>query len=204
MKNDYADFKVLEKSHTRIPDATMKKRSDKNQPGRKTMRPEQPTLMQEIIYLLIKIDCLLLVFGLLVIFVFGLIRYSDAAMEPAVQDGDLVLFYRLDKDYVASDVVVLDYEGRFQVQRVVAVAGDTVDITDEGLFINGALQEEPSVYERTIRYLEGIDFPVTLNEGEVFVLGDNRDSSTDSRIYGPVKAADTCGKVMTVIRRRNF
>lgn len=170
----------------------------------RTIQPEQPTLMQEMIYLLIKIDCLLLLFGLLAIFVLGLMRYSDAAMEPVVQDGDLILFYRLDKDYVASDVVVLGYEGRLQVQRVVAVAGDTVDIADEGLLINGVLQEEASIYERTIRYSEGIDFPVTLKEGEVFVLGDNRDNSTDSRVYGPVKAADTYGKVMTVIRRRNF
>jgi len=194
----------MEGSHTQTPDAFSQTRQDGRRACPEAARPEEPTLTQEIIYLLVKIDCLLLVLGILAAFVFGLMRYSDATMEPAVRDGDLILFYRLDKDYVASDVVVLEYEGALQVQRVVAVAGDVVDITDEGLTINGALQDEPNVYERTFRYVEGIDFPVTLKEGEVFVLGDQRDSSTDSRIYGPVRTEDTWGKVMTVIRRRNF
>lgn len=163
-----------------------------------------PPLWKDLLALILKIAALAAAFGLLFTFVFGLFRNQDGDMFPSVKDGDLVIFYRLDDDYHASDCLVLDYQGRRQVRRVVAVAGDTVDITDEGLAINGVAQYEPDIYESTFRYESGWDFPVTLQEGEVFVLGDARDNATDSRVYGPVRAEDALGKVMMIIRRREF
>ena len=88
--------------------------------------------------------------------------------------------------------------------RVVAVAGDTVDMTEDGLMINGALQSEPNPMKQTLPYKEGVEFPIKLKTGEVFLLGDDRENSEDSRIYGPVKSRETLGEVMTVIRRRNI
>jgi len=85
-----------------------------------------------------------------------------------------------------------------------ATAGDTVDITENGLVINGGLQQERDIYRKTERYAGGIGFPVTLKEGQVFVMGDARDGVTDSRIYGPVNVRDTLGKVITIVRRRNL
>lgn len=161
-------------------------------------------LWMDLLALLAKIGVLALAFLALMFFVFGLYRNQDGDMFPAVKDGDLVVFYRLDNRYSASDCIVLDYQGRRQVRRVAAVAGDTVDITEEGLFINGVLQSEPEIYERTFSYEEGCSFPVTLQEGEVFVLGDARDNAVDSRVYGPVKVKNTLGKVMMIIRRRGF
>lgn len=161
-------------------------------------------LWMDVLALLAKIGVLTLAFLALTFFVFGLYRNQDGDMFPAVKDGDLVVFYRLDRQYSASDCLVLDYQGRRQVRRVAAVAGDTVDITEEGLLINGVLQYEPDIYERTFRYEEGCSFPVTLQDGEVFVLGDARDNAVDSRVYGPVKVKDTLGKVMMLIRRRGF
>lgn len=170
----------------------------------KILSEKTPPLWKDLLALLVKIGVLVLFFLALVTFVFGLYRNQDGDMYPMVKDGDLVVFYRLDHDYRASDCLVLDYQGKRQVRRVVAVAGDTVDITEEGFMINGVLQYERSIYERTFRYEEGWDFPVTLREGEVFVLGDARDNATDSRVYGPVQAEDTLGKVMMIIRRREF
>lgn len=150
---------------------------------------------------------MLLVSGILCgmfLFVFGLTGVGDRAMFPSIKDGDLVLFYRWDKAYAATDVVVIERNGEKQVCRVAAVAGDTVDIGEEGLLINGALQQENGIYEKTYRYMEGIEFPITLEENEIFVLGDARENSTDSRIYGPVKISDTCGTVMAVLRHRGI
>lgn len=161
-------------------------------------------LWKDILYLVGKIAGILLCFVLLSLFVFGIYRNRDADMYPAVKDGDLVIYYRLDKNYIASDCIVLTYDGRPQVRRVVAVEGDTVDITEQGLVINGLVQWENYVYEETQRYAEGVDFPITLQAGEVFVLGDARAGATDSRIYGAVNAADTKGKVMLFLRRRDF
>lgn len=50
-------------------------------------------------------------------------------MKPAIKDGDLVMYYRLDKRFISGDVAVFKDDGRTTVGRVVAVAGDTVDIT---------------------------------------------------------------------------
>jgi len=87
---------------------------------------------------------------------------------------------------------------------VVATAGDTVDITQDGLIINGSLQYEQDIYTQTNRYLEGIDFPLTLKNNEVFVLGDARNDISDSRIYGAVNIDDTKGSVITILRKRNL
>ena len=69
-----------------------------------------------------------------------------------------------------------------------------MDITEDGLLVNGSPQQEPGIYEETKRYAEGMDFPVTLQDGEVFVLGDAREDATDSRVYGTVRVEDTLGK----------
>jgi len=161
-------------------------------------------LVKDLLELFLKIGSLVVAFLLLFTFIFGMYRNVDGDMYPAVKDGDLVIFYRLDHHYTASECLVLDYQGKRQVRRVIAVAGDTVDITEEGLFINGVLQYEPNIYESTFRYENGMDFPVTLQESEVFVLGDARDNATDSRMYGPIKIEDVLGKVMMIIRRREF
>lgn len=163
-----------------------------------------PTLAEDIIYLLAKIGIIVLALFALFTFVFGLIPVTDADMEPAVQPGDLAMIYRLDKRYAQSDVIAVHVDGETEIRRVIATAGDIVDVSPDGLMINGSLQQEPSSDTRTLPYEEGIDFPVTLAEDEVFVLGDARDGAKDSRVYGPVKKADTLGKVMTLVRRRDF
>ena len=126
-------------------------------------------------------------------------------MAPAIKDGDLVFFYRYTSaGYLPQDVIVLEYNGQRQARRVVATAGDTVDITENGLVINGAQQHEPEIHHKTERYQDGVSFPLTVPERQVFVLGDNRTDSTDSRKYGCIRIEDTLGKVMTVIRRRDI
>jgi signal peptidase I len=167
-------------------------------------RGAMPSALRELLSLLVKIAVICGIAALGLTFVYGLHRNADADMTPAVKDGDLVVFYRLDKDYAAGDIVILSYEGERQARRVVAIGGDTVDITEDGLLVNGALQQEFEIYENTPRYAEGIDLPVTVNEGAVFVLGDSRENATDSRIYGEVKVDDTQGTVVAVARHRGL
>jgi len=162
------------------------------------------TLTQDVLYLLLKIAVICVVVVLLFTFMFGILRVNDIAMSPTLQDGDVVMWYRLDKEYVASDAIVVSYAGEQQVRRVVAVAGDTVDITEDGLLINDSLVQEQKIFGETLRYEDGISFPITIENGQVFVLGDGREYSMDSRLYGAVEIKDTLGKVMTIIRRRNI
>jgi len=161
-------------------------------------------LRRDLIALLVKIVAIIVVVTLLFTSVFGLFYNVDFAMMPALHDGDLIMFYRFDRQYVAQDTVVLSYEGQKQVRRVIAVAGNVVDITEEGLFINGALQQERNIFTRTERFAAGVEFPLTVGEGQIFVLGDDRENAVDSRLYGPVNVEDTLGTVMMVLRRRGI
>ena len=167
-------------------------------------RPQMPALLKDILLLLLKIAAIIAAFALAFTFMYGLHRNTDISMSPAISDGDMVLFYRLDKTYAPGDTLLLEYQGQRQVRRVVATAGDTVDITEDGLMINGALQQEPEIYQQTQRYADGVDFPLTVGEGQVFVLGDARENATDSRIYGAVETTDTLGKVIAILRQRNI
>ena len=173
----------------------------KNSP--QTQSP-QPSVLRELGSLVFKIVAIAGVAALLFIFVYGFHYSVEPSMNPSVKDGDLVMYYRLDKAYKPGDLLLLTFQGRNLVRRVVATAGDTVDITEGGLIINGALQQEPGIYQKTERYEQGIDFPLTLREGEVFVLADAREGATDSRVWGPVKADDTGGTVITILRRRSL
>jgi signal peptidase I len=164
----------------------------------------QPSVLRELSSLLIKIVVIGAAVTLVFTFIYGLHRVSDADMTPAIKDGDLILYYRLDKDYAASDLLLLSFQGVRQVARVIATQGDTVDVTENGLMINGAYQQELNIYEETPRYETGAKLPITLGANQVFVLGDSRRNATDSRVYGAVNTADTLGTVIAVVRRRNL
>lgn len=161
--------------------------------------------MTDLLLLLFKVGLIVIFVLVLMTFFYGITQVRDESMNPAFKEGDLVIYYRLDKDYASQDAIVVDYNGTLQVRRVVAVAGDTVDISaDGGLIINGSTQIEDEIYTTTLPYTDGITFPVTVGEGEVFVLGDDRTSAEDSRIYGTVSISATKGAVMTLIRRRGL
>ncbi|MGM9948266.1 signal peptidase I [Floccifex sp.] len=166
---------------------------------------QSQALKQEIKDFVLKIGLLAIVFTVLFGFCFGFMANPDDSMSPAYCEGDLVFYYRLDRNYTANDTVVLKYNDRTIVRRVIAVEGDTVDINEDGnVLVNGFVQQESHVFTKTFPYKEGITFPVTLQEGEVFLLADNRDNAQDSRIFGPVKKSEIKGSVILVCRRRNL
>jgi signal peptidase I len=120
-------------------------------------------------------------------------------MEPALGDGDHVLVDKLTSRARAphvGDVVVFEPPdgGPLAVKRVVAVAGSEVGLEDGVLVVDGEARVEGSVdYER----VDGVWFgPVVVPEGTVFVLGDNRGESVDSRAYGPVPVGNVVGRVV--------
>lgn len=167
-------------------------------------RPREPSLWRELGGLAVKVIVITLCAALVFTFVYGFHQVTDPDMRPMVKTGDLVLFYRLDQDYAIGDLLLLDFQGERQVRRVVARAGDVVDMIDGTLSINGALQQESDIYQQTWPYEGGVTFPLTVGTGQVFVLGDARDNATDGRVYGPVDTKDTLGTVITILRRRSL
>lgn len=164
----------------------------------------EPSIWEDLLFLVIKIGLIVFLGILLFGFVFGIHRCSDDSMSPALKNGDLVFYYRLQREYQPGDAIVLKKDQETQIRRIIAKAGDQVDITEDGLKINGYLQQEDNIYTETLPYVEGMIFPITVEEGEYFVLGDDRINVKDSRIYGTVKEEEIKGIVMTLLRRRGF
>lgn len=164
-------------------------------------KDKHATLRKEGLHLLVKIAIAGVVGFMIFTFIFGGYKVKDYMMDPYISYGDFVLYYRMENDLHVGDVVTLQKEDEKQVRRIVAGAGDTVDITEEGLHINGALQFEPNITHHTLPYEKGIRFPITLKEDEWFVLADNRQDALDSRVYGVVKTKEIEGKVITLVRR---
>lgn len=162
------------------------------------------SIREDLVFLLLKIGILMALLVVTFIFVFGIYRTEDNSMFPSVKEGDVVLYYRLQKESNASDVVVIEKDGETQVRRIIAKEGDTIDITDDRLKINGHLQQEVGIYTETLPYREGIKFPLTLEEDEYFVLGDERTNAKDSRVYGAVHKDEIKGSAMTLLRRRGI
>lgn len=136
--------------------------------------------------------------------VFGFAQVEGNGMRPTAGDGDLALFYRLDKELAARDLVVYEHDGRLLTGRIVAVPGDRVEVTEDGqLKINGYVQD--TLYgQPTMPAHGGPSYPVTVGHDQYFVLGDGRTAAEDSREFGTVGIDDVQGKVITLLRRREI
>lgn len=163
-------------------------------------------------FFLLRLAIFLLVLWVLFFQIVGIVICPTADMHPRVDSGDMVLYYRLDRDVKAQDVIVLQKttpesptEPQTFVLRVVAVAGDVVEVTDsERLVINGNTMIEPNIFYSTPRYEGFIEYPLTLEEGQCFVLADSRNGGMDSRYFGPVSVDEILGTVITIARRNNL
>ena len=135
----------------------------------------------------------------------GLATAPNNDMYPQIKTSDLLLYYRMENRYSAQDVVVVYVNDTRYVGRIVAVEGDTVEITDEEtLVINGNTMNESNIYTPTPNYEGFVKYPVTLGKDEFFVLSDNRNGGEDSRYYGVITGKNILGTVITVVRRNNI
>ena len=130
-------------------------------------------------------------------------RVYGHSMEPVLKDGQTVLVdklaYRLGEPERFDVIVFRDRreEGRYYMKRIVGLPGETVQIADGRVTIDGVLLEEPSEREE-IRDARRASEPVVLGQAEYFVLGDNRNGSADSRDsdIGNVSAEQIIGRVV--------
>lgn len=132
------------------------------------------------------------------------ITVTSGSMEPTIAAGSLVWLNkaspRLSAIHAGELVVFREPEvgerrdGSTLLKRVVAEGGQTVSILDGRLYVDGTPAAEPYVDQRSI---DGVYFgTVTVPAGKLFVLGDNRETSVDSRDFGPIPAAEVLGTVL--------
>lgn len=128
-------------------------------------------------------------------------RVSSGSMSPTVCTGDVVIVDHLAPrghlrvgDIVTFPSPVTDAE---QIKRVVALAGQSVEIADAVLQVDGRPVKEPYVDTASI---DGVYFgPVIVPEGTVFLMGDDREISVDSRAYGPVPVSRIDGRLAATL-----
>jgi len=123
-----------------------------------------------------------------------------SSMEPNFQQGECIMVNKV--SYHSSgpqrgDVIVFHppVESPFPyIKRVIGLPGDTVEITNGKVFINGTPLDEPYIMAPPDYTMSAIEVPAN----EYFVLGDNRNNSSDSHSWGPIKRSDIIGKAWFV------
>ena len=139
---------------------------------------------------------------LVFVFAFRVVSVDGSSMVPTLHNGEKVVINRFCTQPKQGDIVVLTKKSFMEesiVKRVIATAGQTVDIDfDNGIVtVDGVELQEPYIAELTHRDL-GFRGPITVEEGCIFVMGDNRNASTDSRSssVGQVDTRCVLGKVL--------
>ncbi|MBQ9643951.1 MAG: signal peptidase I [Lachnospiraceae bacterium] len=135
-------------------------------------------------------------------FVIGLSVIGGDSMSPHLTDGEVVVYSRLDRHYKPGDVISMRVpSGEFYVKRVIAVGGDVVDLRSGSVYVNDELLSDSWGVGDTKEEYGAVIYPYTVREGNVFVLGDNRVVSMDSRTFGEVNLRQIKGKIMLQIGR---
>lgn len=142
---------------------------------------------------------LLLLVILFIVFhnVIGFSFVRGCSMESTLTEGDLVLYTRINPRYHRGDVVSVRIpSGEYYVKRIIAMEGDVLDLRDGKVYLNDELLSEPYLNgEPTYEDNGMVRYPYTLQEGQVFVMGDNRAESMDSRSFGAVGIRQIRGRI---------
>lgn len=132
-------------------------------------------------------------------YVFTMVEVDGPSMSPTLIHGERLLMHRWPLHFrqpVRGDVVALGpfSGGDLLVKRIIALPGETIQVIDQGVYVNGHLLEEAYLGPTRTTYTTQFgQEPVQLAPDEYFVLGDNRGNSEDSRTFGPVQRSTLLG-----------
>ena len=152
---------------------------------------------------ILAIGLAVILFFVLRMFLFRVAHVSGDSMAPTLSNGDRVILNRAAVVFGtmrAGDIVAFPYPNNpseYYIKRVIGVSGDVVDLVGGSFYVNG----EPlaDAFSHDMVWSTGnVAFPVTVEEGRVFVLGDNRNESKDSRntSVGTISDQDILGRVL--------
>ena len=132
--------------------------------------------------------------------VFQVVRYSGDAMEPNLHNRQTLLLHKT-QDIEKGDVIAFYYNNQVLVRRVIGTEGDSIQLAADGtVLLNAKTLDEPYLTAKSIGQAN-IDLPYLVPQNSVFVMGDNRAVSMDSRLQeiGPVPGDRIIGKVIFAI-----
>lgn len=159
--------------------------------------------------LIIRVVCLAAIAYLILTYGFLITQCHGQNMFPAMKDGDLCIVFRREaltlfqEPLKQDDVIAYQANGKRGFGRVIAVAGDVVMLDESGnVSVNGVNQRQDLPFPT---YPKGeTEYPIRVPDGCVYVLGDYRTNTVDSRDLGPVPLETVDGKVITILRRRGL
>lgn len=125
------------------------------------------------------------------------LQIYGSSMTPSLNNGEIVLSIKT-AEFEKEDIVAFYYNNKILVKRVIARAGEWVEIDKEGnLYVNGEFIEEPYLQEKAFGECD-IEMPYQVPEGRIFVMGDHRAVSIDSRstVVGCVAEEQVVGKLV--------
>ena len=125
------------------------------------------------------------------------LQIYGSSMTPSLEDGEIVVSLKT-ADFEKKDIVAFYYNNKILVKRVIATAGEWVELDKDGnLYVNGELIEEPYIKDKALGECD-IEMPYQVPEGRIFVMGDHRAVSIDSRssVVGCVAEEQVVGKLV--------
>ncbi len=142
-----------------------------------------------------------LVGGALILLLFlPVLEVSGSSMEPTLQDGDILILLK-PGDLQAGELCGMYAQGRLILKRIIGLPGDVVRMDDAGnVYVNEVALEEPYISQKALGTCD-LTFPYTVPEDSVFVMGDHRETSIDSRssLIGCVQTSQVMGQVVARI-----
>ena len=125
------------------------------------------------------------------------IQVSGDSMEPTLKDGDILLLVKT-KNFDCGDLCCVSWHNKMLLKRVIGLPGDKIDIDSDGsVSVNGKVLDEPYAQDKSLGECD-VQFPLTVPENSLFILGDKRASSIDSRssAIGCVDKEQVIGRVL--------
>ena len=134
----------------------------------------------------------------------------STSMYPTLKPGDRIVVEKVTKSVQPGDIIVFSRPPAEDcggppvpdlVKRVIGLPGDTVEVRNDKVYLNGKVLPEPwlpAATDESNPYTANYG-PVTVPAGDYFVMGDNRTRSCDSRMWGPVKGSSIVGKVVMIV-----
>ena len=125
------------------------------------------------------------------------LRVTGSSMTPTMQNDELIICSKR-SNFKSGDIVAFYYNNKILLKRVIATAGDVINITEDGtVFVNGQALDEPYVSEKSLGECD-IELPYQVPDNRIFVMGDHRSVSVDSRstAVGCIADENVIGKVI--------
>ena len=137
---------------------------------------------------------------MLSVLVLPVLRVTGTSMTPTLQNDEILLCSRL-SGYERGDLIAFYYNNRVLLKRVIGVAGDVIDMQEDGtVYLNGEMLDEPYLSEAALGECN-IELPYQVPDNRIFVMGDHRAVSIDSRStsVGCIAEENVIGRVAAVV-----